>query len=86
MRKAARICIGPGNPWWRAISVIGLLDSLALRQPWYSWILVGREMLPVPTYVCLRGRYWIASARCAVSIPSLPARSAMVRDSFKMRW
>ena len=35
---------------------------------------------------CRRGRYWIASARCAVSIPSLPAKSAIVRASFKIRW
>ena len=33
-----------------------------------------------------RGRYWIASARCAVSIRSLPARSPIVRASFRMRW
>jgi hypothetical protein len=30
-------------------------------------------------YSCLRGRYWIASARCAGWIRSLPAKSAIVR-------
>jgi len=37
------------------------------------------------SYMARRGRYWIASARCAVSIRSLPARSAIVRASFRMR-
>ncbi len=36
-------------------------------------------------YICRRGRYWIASARCAVSIRSELARSAMVRASFRTR-
>ena len=33
-----------------------------------------------------RGRYWIASARCATWMRSLAARSAIVRASFRMRW
>ena len=36
-------------------------------------------------YNIRRGRYWIASATCRASIRSLPARSAMVRASFRMR-
>ena len=32
-----------------------------------------------------RSRYWMLSARCACSIPSLPARSAMVRASLRTR-
>jgi hypothetical protein len=34
---------------------------------------------------CRRGRYWITSARCTVWIRSLPARSAMVRASFRIQ-
>ena len=36
-------------------------------------------------HTCHLGRYWIASARCAVSIRSAPARSAMVRASLSVR-
>jgi len=49
------------------------------------------QVLPFDTtivgcpYNCRRGRYWMASARCAVSIRSEPARSAMVRASFRTR-
>jgi len=39
-----------------------------------------------PCQNCLLGRYWIASARCTVWMRSLPARSAIVRASFRMRW
>jgi hypothetical protein len=39
----------------------------------------------LPTYISRLGRYWIASARCAVSIESLPARSAIVLASFRIR-
>jgi hypothetical protein len=38
-----------------------------------------------PYYICLLGRYWMASANCAVSMASEPARSAIVRASFRMR-
>lgn len=38
------------------------------------------------THACQRGRYWIASAKCAVSMRSAPAKSAMVRASFRVRW
>lgn len=38
------------------------------------------------THTCQRGRYWIASARCAVSMRSAPIRSAMVRASLRVRW
>ena len=42
------------------------------------------QVVPL-TYTCQRGRYWIASARCAVSMRSEPARSAMVRASLRVR-
>jgi len=43
------------------------------------------RLVPVIDYACRLGLYWIASAKCAVSIPSLPAKSAIVRASFRMR-
>ncbi len=36
-------------------------------------------------YTCRRGRYWIASARCGVSMDADPDRSAIVRASLRMR-
>jgi len=39
-----------------------------------------------PSQNCRLGRYWIASARCAVSVRSLAARSAIVRAGFRNRW
>jgi hypothetical protein len=36
-------------------------------------------------YNIRRGRYWIASATCVASMRGLPARSAIVRASFRMR-
>jgi hypothetical protein len=35
---------------------------------------------------CVVALYWIASAKCAGSIFSLSARSAIVLDSFNIRW
>lgn len=35
--------------------------------------------------ICLRGRYCIASAKCAVVISSSPAKFAMVRANFNTR-
>ena len=42
--------------------------------------------IPRSVQITRRGPYWIASARCAVSIRSLPPRSAIVRASLRMRW
>jgi len=59
--------------------VIRVREDLAIE--------IKRDRLLIqPSYTCLLGLYWIASARCAVSIFSLPARSAIVRASFRMRW
>src|SRR5512139_293177 len=49
----------------------------------------GRALFLLPgcvrgTHACLR--YWIASARCAVVMASLPARSATLRASLSTRW
>ena len=50
--------------------------------------LSGLRVEPEPARYCTAStrRYWIASARCASAMASLPARSAMLRAMRSTRW
>ena len=68
--------------WWvmpRAWEGAALASIESGRNP------ASAQRCAMVLQAALRGRYWIASARCVVSISSLPARSAMVRASFRIR-
>ncbi len=58
-----------------------LLAGRIRRTTRFGW----QYSLRRDSYPCRLGRYWRASARWWVLMVSLPSRSAMVRDSLRMR-
>jgi hypothetical protein len=58
----------------------------AVRQRDLSGRAPSTTSLNYKVYISCLGLYCTASARCAASMRSLPARSAIVRASLRMRW
>ena len=67
----------------------GFLVTLKLvsqnKRKLFYWIL-HLSQISASYPIIILGLYCNASARCADWISSLPAKSAMVRESFKIRW
>ena len=68
------------------LQAVGLAVRVHACLPGFCYLLCNMDLMQSSSHYCFwRGRYWIASARCGVSIFSQSAKSAIVRASFRMR-